>query len=59
MSFLLNLAHRYLHAIMNRSIMGNRDSTDAVIIMDLFMLYSMIERYPVNMAHIVVKSIAC
>lgn len=58
-SFLKYSAHRYLHAIMSHLIMGRGDSTGVVMKMDLFMLYSVIKHYPINMAHITEELIAC
>lgn len=55
---LINLAHHYIHALMSRSLMVRVNNTRVVSRMDLLIMYNMIHRYPLNLAHVVAKCIA-
>lgn len=45
-------AHRYIHKLLARSIVGRLDSTGVVTHPDLLMMYNILERYPLHLGHL-------
>jgi len=45
-------AHRYIHAVMSRSISGRGDSTGVLNRQELLYLHSMVRRKPLHLGHI-------
>ena len=57
-SLLKNPAHRYIHALLTRTIAGRADSTSVVTRSDLLLLYSIVERLPIHLGYIMADLIS-
>ncbi|KAJ0985422.1 hypothetical protein J5N97_003778 [Dioscorea zingiberensis] len=53
-SLMFNPVHRFIHALVSRSISGRDDSTGVVTVTDLFILYSILERVPIHLGYVFV-----
>ncbi|KAJ0985465.1 hypothetical protein J5N97_003821 [Dioscorea zingiberensis] len=51
-SLMTNMVHRFIHALVSRSIVGRDDSTGKVIVTDLFFPYSIFERVPIHLGYV-------
>jgi len=54
-SCLTHTAHRYVHAILSRSVSGRGDSTGVLSRHELLYLHSMVQRVPLHHGHIVAE----
>ncbi|KAJ0962269.1 hypothetical protein J5N97_030097 [Dioscorea zingiberensis] len=52
-SYMSDLVHRFILALVSRSIAGQDDNTGKVTISDLFILYSIFERVPIHLGYVV------
>ncbi|KAJ0967993.1 hypothetical protein J5N97_024910 [Dioscorea zingiberensis] len=50
--------HRYIHALVSRTIAGRTDSTGVVTVSDRFLLYSIFERTPIHLGYVLADYIA-